>query len=78
MKVVMEKYFDEYDIIQVCVIDTGIGMDKESLTKLRNLLQHLDFSEKVSEESAGCGLGLITSQLLALKLGYPGNTGIQV
>ena len=51
------------------VKDTGVGMTQEIQTNLRKHLDGGKFTEKVSDNSSGAGIGLFISNQLAVKLG---------
>ncbi|KAL4498633.1 hypothetical protein ABPG72_019751 [Tetrahymena utriculariae] len=55
-------------IVCITVADIGIGMDEEEQLKLRQLLDNICQSQKVSIHSSGFGFGLTISNILAKKL----------
>ncbi|EAR97267.2 response regulator receiver domain protein (macronuclear) [Tetrahymena thermophila SB210] len=55
-------------IVCINVADIGVGMDEEEQLKLRQLLDNIYQSQKVSKHSSGFGFGLTISNILAKKL----------
>lgn len=61
------SFLEVDDFIEVCINDTGVGMDKESLEKLFRIDK--SHSNKGTEGEVGTGLGLILCHEMIKKLG---------
>ena len=66
----------EDDSFLFSVEDTGIGLDEETITKLRNMLSKMNANERIAVRSTGAGLGLNVSNILAKMLGPEGKAGV--
>jgi len=62
--------------LKFTIEDTGLGIKPEDLGKLFKIFGKLDSSK--STNPTGCGLGLVISQNLALRLGPENGKGIFV
>ena len=58
------------------ISDTGRGMDEDAKLRLTNLLSDVHKGEKVTQNSAGIGLGLMISHIIASLLGPEGKGGL--
>ena len=65
---------DSEEVYKLSVTDTGIGMDEETQHKLRKNMDSLELKEKVSSNSAGVGIGLFISNILAYHFAPTGKT----
>jgi len=73
------EYDSAKDIVSFTVKDTGIGIKEEEINKLIETLNNVSaLDEKINHNSAGIGLGLTISNILAKFLGRGPQDGIQI
>jgi len=65
----IEPHHENPDLIQFIVKDSGIGIPKEALDRMTNMLDKGNVLNKLSKEASGVGMGLTISHLLAKELG---------
>ena len=72
-------YDSAKDLIYLTVRDTGIGIKEEEISKLIETLNNINaLDEKINRNSAGIGLGLTISNILAKFLGQRPQDGLRV
>ena len=77
--VVNVKYLEKKGLISVKVSDSGIGMEKNDLSRLQKAFKEQElFSSKLNPHSTGIGLGLTVSNQICLSLGAPKYDYLQV
>jgi len=65
----VEPWGLEQRVLKFSVSDTGIGIPEKVVDRIRQILRKNEFTEKISESSAGVGIGLMMAHLLSKKLG---------
>ena len=66
----------EGNYLCIKISDTGRGMDEDAKLRLTHLLSDVYKGEKVTQNSAGIGLGLMISHIIASLLGPEGEGGL--
>jgi len=68
--VISVKYLEKKGLISIKVSDSGIGMEKNDLSRLQKAFKEQElFSSKLNPHSTGIGLGLTVSNQICLSLG---------